>query len=65
MDTSIIAEYYNANPNAGDGDPIFDVASPRDSVIYTVVREAYMPPITVWEEDRSILTPMATWIATL
>jgi glucose/arabinose dehydrogenase len=65
IDTSIIAQYYNANPNAEDGALVFDVTSSRDSALYQVIRNAEMPPVSVWEADRSILTPLANWIASL
>lgn len=65
IDTSVVAQYYHANPNLDDGDPIFWVSNPRNSVLYQVIRNTEMPIIGVNEYDRSMLTPIATWISGL
>lgn len=65
IDTSAVAQYYHANPNMDNGDPIFDVARPSNSVLVRVIETTEMPPVAVWAPDDEIIPVLEQWIGTL
>lgn len=64
-DLDAVAQYFHANANSDNGDPIFAPAAPDDSVLIQVMEQGLMPPIALSTPDDAGIAAISAWIGGL
>ncbi len=59
------AEYWHANPNADDGQPLLVPGDPDASALVGMIEDADMPPLAVWEPDADAVALLRAWIGAM
>lgn len=58
----VVAQYYQANPNLENGEPLIVPGEPEESAFIHLVERMKMPPLGVWEPDSARVELLEEWV---